>query len=110
MSNEADLITRLGYIISVTKSVHTGDTQQRKISLMFEHAEKAIVLARDIQVERDNLRVLVDRAGSVMMFHNARCDLHPLSNYSGHEEHLGEYKKVVEEIQALPKEDTDENS
>ena len=45
--------------------------------------------------EVERLRNLNDRAHRIMSFHSGRCPLIPLSNFSGSEEHLAEYRDVM---------------
>ena len=48
-----DIITKVGYIISVPESMHPADTHQRKIGLMVGHAKDALANLKQIQEEID---------------------------------------------------------
>lgn len=50
-------------------------------------------------------RELLERVRNIMAFHSSRCDMHPLSNGSGLEEHCSEYRAVFDNVkQALMRE------
>ncbi len=49
-------------------------------------------------------RELLERAKYIMDFHADRCPIRPKTNYSGCEEHLAEYRKVMRDIEKLLKE------
>lgn len=61
---EADLVTRIGYIKSVSESCHPADTPQRKIGLMLGHAKKALVKAKKLQTELDKAVQFAERVDS----------------------------------------------
>ncbi len=48
-----DIITKVGYIISVPTSEHPADTPQRKIGLMVGHAKDALAYLEQIKEEID---------------------------------------------------------
>ncbi len=41
---------------------------------------------------------LLAQARNILALHASRCPLHPFTNYSGCEDHLGEYRRVMEDI------------
>ena len=41
MKNLDEILTKIGYIISVSESCHPRDTDQRKMQLMVKHAKEA---------------------------------------------------------------------
>ncbi len=43
---------------------------------------------------------LAERARNIMHFHSQRCDVRPMHNYGGMEEHCVEYRAVVKDIDA----------
>jgi len=57
---------------------------------------------RELAERMKGLEKLCDRAEKIMSFHAMRCPLNPTGNFSGSEEHLSEYRAVIQEIkQAL---------
>ena len=51
-------------------------------------------LRDEIEAKNELLR----RAKDIMLFHSSRCNVNPMVNYSGSEEHCVEYRVVVAEI------------
>ncbi len=48
-----EVITKVGYVVSVSKSMHPADTPQRKIGLMVGHAKDALTYLEQIKEEID---------------------------------------------------------
>lgn len=53
------------------------------------------------RVERAAAQELLNRAKAIMLFHSDRCDVNPMRNYSGSEEHCAVYRAVVRDIQLI---------
>lgn len=51
-----EVVKKVGYVISVSKSMHPSDTPQRKIGLMVEHAEDALAKLEQLEEEIKWLR------------------------------------------------------
>lgn len=47
-----EAITKVGYIISVSQSMHPADTPQRKIGLMVGHAKDALAKLEKLKEEK----------------------------------------------------------
>ena len=48
-----DIIMKVGYVVSVSKSMHPSDTPQRKIELMVGHAKDALANLERLKEEMD---------------------------------------------------------
>jgi len=55
----------------------------------------------EIKANVEAMRTLLDRAYKIMLFHSGRCDINPMCNLSGYEEHCVEYRNVVRDIEAM---------
>jgi len=51
-----------------------------------------------MSMEIERLRELNERTYRIIDFHTGRCPLRPLSNFSGSEEHLAEYRRVLDAL------------
>ena len=52
-----------------------------------------------LQAERDSAAALLKRAKYIMVFHSDRCNVNPMHNFNGSEEHCAEYRHVVMDIE-----------
>lgn len=61
-------------------------------------ASEAFESVKKLRINTEKSTQLLKRAMDIMDFHSARCPLNPKTNFSGSEEHLSEYRKVMDEI------------
>jgi len=55
----------------------------------------------EIKTNVEAMRTLLNRAYEIMIFHSGRCDINPMINGSGYEEHCVEYRAVVRDIEVM---------
>lgn len=65
------------------------------VTAWLDEIESALPAAEAAEAKDE---ALLRRAMDIMRFHCLRCPLDPMNNYSGCEEHLAEYRQVIEDI------------
>ncbi len=107
-AREAGLVVAVKKLIELAKCIPWGHTPDHYCEVMGFAKEALSSTGSDVLAERradkeriKELEELLERARSIMVFHDARCPMQPTNNFSGSEEHCAEYRAVITAIKKV---------